>query len=192
MLWLERDKVMIYTKYRTQLLEDMVQEVRKSVAEQPTTDHVIRAAYKGMTHEECKCITEYFQRKGFETTWFLNDKDVPVIIVSWGIPHAIEYINNRYKQAIAAVGEDIEMIKKLVAEYLSIVYNRSDKNICVIPVKYIEYICDSHAKGFDYMVFRRTLHELEYYYSLRAYQYAFDDDSWAVDYLSIQKKEQNG
>lgn len=84
------------------------------------------------------------------------------------------------------------MIKKLVAEYLSIVYNRSDKNICVIPVKYIEYICDSHAKGFDYMVFRRTLHELEYYYSLRAYQYAFDDDSWAVDYLSIQKKEQNG
>lgn len=79
MLWLERDKVMIYTKYRTQLLEDMVQEVRKSVAEQPTTDHVIRAAYKGMTHEECKCITEYFQRKGFETTWFLNDKDVPVM-----------------------------------------------------------------------------------------------------------------
>lgn len=183
---------MIYTKHRTQLLEDMVQKVRKSVMKQPLVDHVICAAYNGMTHEECKCITEYFQRKGFETTWFLNDKDVPVIVVSWGVPHAIEYINNRYKEAIAAVSEDIEMIKKLVAEYLSIVYSYSNKNICVIPVKYIEYIRGSHAKGFDYMVFRRALHELEYCYSLRAYQYAFDDDNWAVDYISIQKKERNG
>lgn len=180
---------MIYTKYRTQLLLDMVEEVRKAILEQPTRDSVIEVANEDMTLDECYCIVEYFQRKGFETTWYHNSKGTPIIVVSWGILEENDWMNNRYKEAIEKVGKDAEMIQKLVAEYLSLVYSYSGKNICVIPAKYLEDICGSHIKCFDYMMFRRTLHYLEHYYSLKADQYAFDDNSWAVDYISIQKKE---
>lgn len=83
---------------------------------------VIRAAYENMTLQECHEVVLYFQKKGFEATWYQKDNKKPVIVVSWGLPFDIDEIDNIYKFniEIAAKDKDVNKVVRLLSEYICI------------------------------------------------------------------------
>lgn len=173
---------------RPQLFDDMIEEVHKRVLEgRPPGDSVIRTVTDDMNLKDCKDITKWFQDRSFESTWYLNENGIEEIIVSWGIPRTIDRINDFFKRRICSTGGDADKIESNMAEYLFTVSHECMKNVCMIPVKYLEYICDTYSKNFNYGQFRHMLAMAESRYSLEVNVHTCEgSDGWSADYLSIK------
>lgn len=98
----------------------------------------------------------------------------------------IDLINVIYKNMLEAASNDINAIKECFIEYLASIYAAYGKNVCIVPVEYLNYISSNCSKIFGYRDFRHALSEFEYRYSVIVHECCPIDD-WCLDYLLIQK-----
>lgn len=99
----------------------------------------------------------------------------------------IDLINVIYKNLLEAAGSDVNTIKERFIEYLAVIYETYDKDVCIVPVEYLNYIFSNCSTIFGYRDFRHALSEFEYRYSVIVHECGPVDD-WCLDYLLIQKE----
>lgn len=179
---------MIWTDNICSLVDDMTEELYKNLDKPHNQNCVIRAAYENMTLQECHEVVLYFQKKGFEATWYQKDNKKPVIVVSWGLPFDIDEIDNIYKFniEIAAKDKDVNKVVRLLSEYIHYVYVCGDKDICVIPFKHLDYIVGDYL---TYKIFTDALRAAERDFSLKIHTGTLDEENWESEYICIQKKD---
>lgn len=97
----------------------------------------------------------------------------------------IDLINVTYKNIIEAAGNDINAIKECFIEYLASIYATYGKDICIVPVEYLNYISSKCYVDFGYRNFRHALSEFQSRYSVIVHECGHD---WCLDYLLIQKE----
>lgn len=108
-----------------------------------------------------------------------KDLDIPKSI-------DVDFINYTYKILIGAAGDNIDVIKNLTSGYLMAIYKLYDKDVCRVPVEYLDYVFSSCSKDFSYRDFRHALCEFQSRYSVTVCTYGTED--WDFDYLLIQKE----
>lgn len=116
---------------------------------------------------------------------------MPVILITWGVPQDIDEIDDMYAMTIKTLktrGGSIKKFEDILAEYLSYVHYCSRKNVCVIPIKHLDYICDKDSTFFNYNVFKNVIDKLSTQHHLKVQPDTFDKSGWDTDYISIQKK----
>lgn len=109
-----------------------------------------------------------------------KDLDIPKSI-------DVDFINYTYKILIGAAGDNIDVIKKLTSGYFMAICKLYGKDVCRIPVEYLDYVFSSCSKCFDYRSFRRAINEFEYCYHMIVFECNAIND-WRLDYLLIQKE----
>lgn len=182
---------MIWTDNIYNLVDDIIKIVYKNVMEPSGTDYVIKVTTQDVTWQEVQEVVKLFQDKGFEATWYQNTNHVPVILITWGVPQDIDEIDDMYAITIKTLktrGGSIKKFEDILAEYLSYVHCCSRKNVCVIPIKHLDYICDKDSTFFNYNVFKNVIDKLSTQYHLKVQPDTFDKSGWDTDYISIQKK----
>lgn len=97
----------------------------------------------------------------------------------------IDLINVTYKNMLEAADNDVNAIKECFIEYLASIYASYGKDVCIVPVEYLNYISSMCSKDFDYRDFRHALCEFQYRYSVIVHECGHD---WCLDYLLIQKE----
>lgn len=179
---------MIWTDNIYSLVDDMTEELYKNLDKPHNQNCVIRAAYENMTLQECHEVVLYFQKKGFEATWYQKDNKKPVIVVSWGLPFDIDEIDNIYKFSIeiAAKDKDVNKVVRLLSEYIHYVYACGYKDICVIPFKHLDYTVGDYL---TYKTFTDALRAAERDFSLKIHTGTLDEENWESEYICIQKKD---
>ena len=100
----------------------------------------------------------------------------------------IDLINVTYKNLLEAAGSDVNTIKERFIEYLAVIYETYDKDVCIVPVEYLNYISSNCSTIFGYRDFRHALSEFESRYSVIVHECGPADD-WCLDYLLIQKEQ---
>lgn len=190
---------MIWTERVHQLVEDIIKLVSKGVMEFSDTDCVFMPTDKDIKWQEIQEVVKFFQSKGFEATWYQTPNHVsvsaPVIMVTWGVPEDINKTNDMYANGLKMLenyGNNINKFVDILAEYLSYVYLCSRKSVCVIPLKYLDYICGNNSVFFNYNIFKNVIDRLSTRYHLKVQFGTFDGNECDIDYISIQKSEQNG
>ena len=114
----------------------------------------------------------------------LNDERHKELNIPWSTE--IDLINVTYKNLFEAAGNDIDAIKERFIEYLALVYETYDKDVCIVPVEYLNYISSMCSANFCYRDFRHALGEFQSRYSVTVCTYGTED--WDFDYLLIQKE----
>lgn len=99
----------------------------------------------------------------------------------------IDLINITYKNMLEAAGNDVDAIKECFIEYLASIYAAYGKNVCIVPVEYLNYISSKCYADFGYRNFRHALSEFQSRYSVIVHECGPVDD-WCLDYLLIQKE----
>lgn len=115
----------------------------------------------------------------------LTDERHKALNIPWSTE--IDLINVVYKNLIEAAGNDVDAIKELLIEYLALLYKTYDKDVCIVPVEYLEYVLSMCSPTFVYRDFRHALGEFQYRYSVIVYEYDIMKD-WCPDRLLIQKE----
>lgn len=105
-----------------------------------------------------------------------------------GISESIDtdFINYTYKTLITAANDNIDVVKEFTIGYLMAIYKLYGKDVCRVPVEYLNYVFGSCSKDFSYRDFRKALSEFHSRYSVTAWMYGTED--WCLDYLLIQKE----
>lgn len=181
---------MIWTDNIYNLVDDIIKMVHKNVMEPSGTDYVTKVTTQDITWQEVQEVVKLFQNKGFEATWYQNPSHIPVILITWGVPQDIDEINDMYATTIKTLktrGDSIKKFENILAEYLSYVHYSSRKNVCVIPIKYLDYICGKDSTFFNYNVFKNVIDKLSTQHHLKVQPETFDKSGWNTDYISIQK-----
>lgn len=178
---------MIWTDNIYTLVDDITEELYKRLDKPHNQNCVTRAAYDNMTLQECHEVVLYFQKKGFEATWYQKDDKKPIIVVSWGLPFDIDETDNIYKINIQMANGHYKVVQAL-ASYIHYVYVCSYKDICIIPFKHLDYIAGDYL---TYQTFTDALREAEEYHSLKIHTGTLDDEDWEAEYICIQKKDRN-
>ena len=178
---------MIWTDNIYTLVDDMTEELYKNLNKPHNQNYVTRAAYDNMTLQECHEVVLYFQKKGFEATWYQKDDKKPIIVVSWGLPFNIDEIDTMYKTGIQMANQPYKVVH-LLAEYIHYVYLCSYKDICIVPFEHLDYIAGDYL---NYKTFTDALQEAEESYSLKIHTGTLDDEGWESEYIYIQKKGRN-
>nr|DAW77145.1 MAG TPA: hypothetical protein [Caudoviricetes sp.] len=99
----------------------------------------------------------------------------------------IDLINVIYKNMIEAAGNDVDAIKERFIEYLAIIYKTYGKDVCIVPIEYLNYIFSMCSSDFGYRDSRKALSEFESRYSVIVHECDPAND-WNIDYLLIQKE----
>lgn len=179
--------LVIWTDNIYTLVDDMTEELYKSLDKPHNQNCVIRTAYDNMTLQECHEVVLHFQQKGFEATWYQKDDKKSIIVISCGLPFNIDEIDTVYKTGIQMANEPYKVVH-LLAEYIHYVYLCSYKDICVIPFEHLDYIAGDYL---NYKTFIDVLQETEESYSLKIHTGTLDDEGWESEYIYIQKKNRN-
>lgn len=98
-----------------------------------------------------------------------------------------DFINYVYKILITAANDNIDVIKELIIGYLMALYKLYGKDVCCVPVEYLNYVFDSCSKCFNYRNFRSAISEFECRYHMIVHEYDTMKD-WCLNYLFIQKE----
>lgn len=184
---------MIWTEHVRQLVEDIVEVVYQNVMEPSGMDCVIQVTDKDVTWQEVQEVVKLFQDKGFEATWYQNPSHVPVILITWGVPQDADETNTMYatsiQMLIAYGGNNIDKFEDILAEYLSYVYTCARKSVCVIPIKYLDYVCGEDSTFYNYKTFKNVIDKVSTRYHLKVQPDTFDKSGWDTDYISIRKEK---
>lgn len=115
----------------------------------------------------------------------LSDERHKTLNIPWSTK--IDLINVTYKSMLEAAGNDVDAIKERFIEYLAFVYETYDKDVCIVPVEYLNYIFSMCFPDFGYRDFRHALGEFQSRYSVIVHECNTMND-WCLDYLLIQKE----
>lgn len=114
----------------------------------------------------------------------LSDERHKELNIPWSTE--IDLINVTYKNLFEAAGNNVDTIKERLIEYLSTIYETYGKDVCIVPVEYLNYISSMCSANFCYRDFRHALGEFQSRYSVTVCTYGTED--WDFDYLLIQKE----
>ena len=114
----------------------------------------------------------------------LSDERHKELNIPWSTE--IDLINVTYKNLFEAAGNNVNTIKERFIEYLSTIYETYGKDVCIVPVEYLNYVCDMCSTNFGYRDFRHALGEFQSRYSVIVHECGGND--WCLDYLLIQKE----
>lgn len=114
----------------------------------------------------------------------LSDERHKELNIPWSTE--IDLINVTYKNMLEAAGNDVNAIKECFIEYLASIYVTYGKDVCIVPVEYLNYISSKCSADFGYRDFRHALSEFQSRYSVIVHECGPVDD-WCLDYLLIQK-----
>ena len=115
----------------------------------------------------------------------LSDERHKELNIPWSTE--IDLINVTYKNMLEAAGNDVDAIKERFIEYLALIYETYGKDVCIVPVEYLNYISSKCSAAFGYRDFRHALGEFGYRYSVIVHECCPKKD-WCLDYLLIQKE----
>ena len=104
------------------------------------------------------------------------------------MPFDIDEIDNMYKFSIeiAAKDKDVNKVVRLLSEYIHYVYVCGYKDICVIPLKHLDYTVGDYL---TYKTFTDALRAAERDFSLKIHTGTLDEENWESEYICIQKKD---
>ena len=115
----------------------------------------------------------------------LSDERHKELNIPWSTE--IDIINVIYKNLFEIAGNDVDAIKECFIEYLASIYATYGKDVCIVPVEYLNYISSMCSVAFGYRNFRHALSEFQSRYSVIVHECGPVDD-WCLDYLLIQKE----
>lgn len=113
----------------------------------------------------------------------LSDERHKELNIPWSTE--IDLINVTYKNLFEAAGNDVDAIKERLIDYLAALYESYNKDVCIVPVEYLNYVCSMCSNKFSYRDARRAISEFQSRYSVRVRECGLD---WCLDYLLIQKE----
>lgn len=116
----------------------------------------------------------------------LTDERHKELNIPWSTE--IDLLNVTYKNSFEAAGNDVDAIKELVIDYLVALCAFYNKDVCIVPVEYLNYVCSMCSPNFGYRDFRHALGEFQSRYSVVVHECNTMRD-WGLDYLFIQKAE---
>ena len=114
----------------------------------------------------------------------LSDERHKTLNIPWSTE--IDLVNTTYKNMLEAAGNDVDAIKERFIEYLATIYKTYGKDVCIVPVEYLNYISSMCSTDFGYRDFRKALSEFQSRYSVIVYECDPMKD-WCLDYLLIYK-----
>ena len=115
----------------------------------------------------------------------LSDERHKELNIPWSTE--IDLINVTYKNLFEAAGNDVDKIKERLIEYLATIYETCGKDVCIVPVEYLNYVCSMCSTNFGYRDARKALSEFQSRYSVIVHECGPVND-WCLDYLLIQKE----
>ena len=115
----------------------------------------------------------------------LSDERHKELNIPWSTE--IDLINVTYKNMLESAGNDVDAIKECFIEYLASIYVTYGKDVCSVPVEYLNYISSKCSAAFGYRDFRHALGEFQSRYSVIVHEWCPKKD-WCLDYLLIQKE----
>lgn len=113
----------------------------------------------------------------------LSDERHKILNIPWSTE--IDLLNVTYKNLFEAAGNEVDAIKELLVDYLVALCAFYNKDACIVPVEYLNYVCSMCSKNFGYRDFRRAISEFQSRYSVIVHECNVMND-WRLDYLTYK------
>lgn len=115
----------------------------------------------------------------------LSDERHKELNIPWSTE--IDLINVTYKNLFEAAGNNVDAIKERFFEYLAAIYETCDKDVCIVPIEYLNYVLSMCSPNFSHRDFRHAISEFQSRYSVVVHECDIVKD-WCPDRLIIQKE----